>query len=134
MKKVLSFVLCCVVFASAFAQHAFTKNEVIKSELVKKLNLRPAEKMAMNASYNYAMSSYNTDDYYITCTYTYDAQHRLISVYENVPSEYKLKDSIRYNEQNQLVRLDGYQLLYGQWKLVYYIEYTYSLNSHYTQV
>ena len=126
MKKVLSFVLCCVVFASAFAQHAFTKNEVIKSELVKKLNLRPAEKMAMSNSYNYAMSSYNTDDYYITCTYTYDAQHRLISVYEDVPSEYKLKDSIRYNEQNQLVRLDGYQFLYGQWKNVYYIEYTYN--------
>lgn len=126
MKKVLSFVLCCVVFASAFAQHAFTKNEVIKSELVKKLNLRPAEKMAMSADYNYAMSSYNTDDYYITCTYTYDAQHRLVSVFEDVPSEYKLIDSIRYNEQNQLVRLDGYQLLYGQWKLVYYIEYTYN--------
>jgi hypothetical protein len=72
------------------------------------------------------LSSYNTDDLYITCEYHYDAYHRLTSVHEIVPSEYELIDSIRYNEQNQMVRLDGYQLMGNTWVNVYYLEYTYN--------
>jgi hypothetical protein len=34
-------------------------------------------------------------------------------------------DSLFYNEQGQMVRLAGWQLLDGSWKNVYYIDYTY---------
>ena len=126
MKKVLSFVLCCVIGISAFAQRDLSQRYSHKGKFDKQLNFRPAEKMAKSADYNYRLASYNTDDLYITCEYHYDAYRRLVAVHELVPSEYELIDSIRYNEQNQLVRLDGYQKMGASWTNVYFIEYTYN--------
>lgn len=126
MKKVLSFVLCCVIGISAFAQQDLSQRYSHKGKFDKQLNYRPAEKMAKSADYNYRLVSYNTDDLYITCEYHYDAYRRLVAVHELVPSEYELIDSIRYNEQNQLVRLDGYQKMGASWTNVYFIEYTYN--------
>ncbi|MBO7225578.1 MAG: T9SS type A sorting domain-containing protein [Bacteroidales bacterium] len=126
MKKVLSFVLCCVIGISAFAQQDLSQRYSHKGKFDKQLNFRPAEKMAKSADYNYRLASYNTDDLYITCEYHYDAYRRLVAVHELVPSEYELIDSIRYNEQNQLVRLDGYQKMGASWTNVYFIEYTYN--------
>lgn len=125
MKKILLFTVCCAVMLSVSAQGLFQKHTHLRED-AKCLNLRPAEKMAKSADYNYRLASYNTDDLYITCEYHYDAYRRLVAVHELVPSEYELIDSIRYNEQNQLVRLDGYQLINSEWKHVYYIEYTYN--------
>ena len=62
----------------------------------KTINFRPAEKMLTTRDYNYALSSYNTDDLYITCEYHYDAYRRLTSVHEIVPAEYELIDSLRF--------------------------------------
>ncbi len=127
MKKILSIVLCCVIGVSAFAQRDLSqRHSKIGGKNVATLNLRPAEKMAMATDYNYRLASYNTDDNYIDCSYSYDSQHRLIAVHELVPSEYELIDSVRYNEQNQLVRLDGYQRMGNIWMNVYFIEYTYN--------
>jgi hypothetical protein len=126
MKKVLSFVLCCVIGISAFAQQDLSQRYSHKGKFDKQLNFRPAEKMAKSGDYNYRLASYNTDDLYITCEYHYDAYRRLVAVHELVPSEYELIDSIRYNEQNQLVRLDGYQKMGASWTNVYFIEYTYN--------
>lgn len=126
MKKILSFVLCCVIGISAFAQQDLSQRYSHKGKFDKQLNFRPAEKMAKSADYNYRLASYNTDDLYITCEYHYDAYRRLVAVQELVPSEYELIDSIRYNEQNQLVRLDGYQKMGASWTNVYFIEYTYN--------
>jgi hypothetical protein len=126
MKKVLSFVLCCVIGISAFAQQDLSQRYSHKGKFDKQLNFRPAEKMLSTGDYNYRLASYNTDDLYITCEYHYDAYRRLVAVHELVPSEYELIDSIRYNEQNQLVRLDGYQKMGASWTNVYFIEYTYN--------
>lgn len=126
MKKILLVILCCAVSAGAFSQHLSLQERLNTDKNAKVLNFRPAEKMLTTVDYNYALSSYNTDDLYITCEYHYDAYHRLTSVHEIVPAEYELIDSIRYNEQNQMVRLDGYQLMGNTWVNVYYIEYTYN--------
>ena len=124
MKKILLFMICCAVAISVSAQEYerhFQRNKEKKT-----LNFRPAEKMLSTGDYNYKLSSYNSDDNYINCYYSYDASRRLISVYELIPAEYELIDSIRYNEQNQMVRIDGYQLMGNYWKHVYYLEYTYN--------
>lgn len=124
MKKILLFIVCCAVVFSVSAQKFQRHSQ--RNEVRKTLNFRPAEKMLTSGDYNYKMSSYNSDDNYINCYYSYDASHRLVSVYEIVPAEYELIDSVRYNEYNQMVRIDGYQLLGNTWKHVYYLEYTYN--------
>ena len=124
MKKILLFIVCCAVVFSVSAQEFQRHSQ--RNEVRKTLNFRPAEKMLTSGDYNYKMSSYNSDDNYINCNYSYDASHRLVSVYEIVPAEYELIDSVRYNEYNQMVRIDGYQLLGNTWKHVYYLEYTYN--------
>ena len=124
MKKILLVAICCVLALNVYAQE-FQKHTHIRKD-AKDLNFRPAEKMLTSGDYNYKMSSYNSDDNYINCNYSYDASHRLVSVYEIVPAEYELIDSVRYNEYNQMVRIDGYQLLGNTWKHVYYLEYTYN--------
>ena len=124
MKKILLFMICCAVVVSVSAQ-GFQRHSQ-RGDDKKTINFRPAEKMLSTVDYNYALSSYNTDDLYITCEYHYDAYRRLVAVHELVPSEYELIDSIRYNEQNQLVRLDGYQKMGASWTNVYFIEYTYN--------
>lgn len=126
MKKILLVILCCVVSAGAFSQHLSLQERLNTDKNAKVLNFRPAEKMALSGDYNYRLDSYNTDDYYLNCNYYYDSQRRLQAIYEIVPAKYELIDSIRYNEYNQMVRLDGYQLLNNEWKNVYYIEYTYN--------
>lgn len=124
MKKILLFIVCCAVAFSVSAQ-VFQRHSQ-RGDDKKTINFRPAEKMLTTGDYNYVLSSYNTDDLYITCEYHYDAYRRLTSVHEIVPSQYELIDSIRYNEQNQMVRLDGYQLIGNTWVNVYYLEYTYN--------
>lgn len=113
--------LCWDAFWSA--QGLFQKHTHLRED-AKCLNLRTIEKMAKNGNYNYRMDGYTTDDNYINCRFHYDSQRRLVATYEEVPSEYELIDSIRYNDLGQLVRLDGYQLIDSQWKHVYYVEYT----------
>ena len=125
MKKILLFAVCCAVMLSVSAQGLFQKHTHLRED-AKCLNLRPIEKMAENGNYNYRMDGYTTDDNYINCRFHYDSQRRLVATYEEVPSEYELIDSIRYNDLGQLVRLDGYQLIDNEWKHVYYIEYTYN--------
>lgn len=125
MKKILLFAVCCAGMLSVSAQGLFQKHTHLRED-AKCLNLRPIEKMAKNGNYNYRMDGYTTDDNYINCRFHYDSQRRLVATYEEVPSEYELIDSIRYNDLGQLVRLDGYQLIDSEWKHVYYIEYTYN--------
>ncbi len=123
MKKKLFFVFCCFAAVSAFAQQSmFPKSEHVRED-ASRLNLRPAEAIAMKGEYGYRMSGYTTNDNYIICRYYYDDQHRLEAVYEEVPGEYRLYDSLRYNALGQLVRMDGYQWLGGQWQHVYYVDY-----------
>lgn len=125
MRKILLFAVCCAGMLSVSAQGLFQKHTHLRED-AKCLNLRPIEKMAKNGNYNYRMDGYTTDDNYINCRFHYDSQRRLVATYEEVPLEYELIDSIRYNDLGQLVRLDGYQLIDNEWKHVYYIEYTYN--------
>lgn len=84
------------------------------------------EQMAMGSrGFQYMMSAYNSSDNVEHSNFDYDSEGRLIAHYYEYTGSYAVIDSIRYNEQSQIVRLDGYQLLNDQWKHVYYLEYTY---------
>lgn len=128
MKKKLFFVLCCFAAVSAFAQQSLFQTHTHVRDNAMGLNFRPAESMAMKGDYNYRMTGYSAEGNYLICRFYYNEQRQLEAVYEEVPGDFKLYDSVRYNEAGQLVRLDGYQWLANQWKHVYYVEYGYNDN------
>lgn len=76
MKKILLFMICCAVAFSVYAQRFQRHSQ--RGDDKKTINFRPVEKMLITIDYNYALSSYNTDDLYITCYYSYNASHRLV--------------------------------------------------------
>lgn len=75
------------------------------------------------SDYQYKMVGFQSNDYFETTRFSYDAQHRLVAVVAQ-DQDY-LIDSLHYNDQNQMVRLDGWQEISGALKNVYYIEYSY---------
>ena len=83
------------------------------------------EQMAAKNSYQYKLVGFNTNDMYQFCNYGYNGQNQLVAVKDSVSGDYSLIDSLFYNEQGQMTRMSGWQLLNGRWENVYYIDYTY---------
>ena len=78
------------------------------------------------SDYLWKMNSFYTDDHYQTCTFTYNADQRLLAMHESISGEYDVIDSMSYDAAGNLVRLSGWQMLDGMWQNVYYIDYTYN--------
>ena len=76
--------------------------------------------------YQWKMSSFYTDDYYQVCTFTYNADNRLLTMSDAIDGEYDVIDSMTYDAAGNLVRLSGWQMLGGVRQNVYYIDYTYN--------
>ena len=120
MKKVLLVLALCVFSVS----NMNAQNRVDVCREGHQFNLSAIEKMATKSgNYQYKMSSYATDDNYLDNKFYYDDAHRLVAVKQEV--DYVVIDSLFYNQDNQLVKLSGWQLLNGQFENVYYIDYTY---------
>lgn len=83
------------------------------------------ERMAAKNNYTQKLVGYRTSDYYEFQHYSYDADHKLIAVKDSVRNEYSVIDSLAYNDQGQMIKLSGWQLMSNGWKNVYYIDYTY---------
>ncbi len=76
--------------------------------------------------YQWKMNSFYTGDYYQVCTFTYNADNRLLTMSDAIDGEYDVIDSMTYDAAGNLVRLSGWQLLNGVRQNVYYIDYTYN--------
>ena len=83
------------------------------------------EQLAAKNSYQYKLVEFHTNDMYQFCGYSYNVQYQLVAVRDSVSGDYSLIDSLFYNNQGQMTRLSGWQLLDGRWENVYYIDYTY---------
>lgn len=90
----------------------------------------------------------------ITTGFTQEDRYALVEIYSSDDLEYdrisytsdwrvesrdiqlmdgtRLKDSLRYNEQNYVAKLDTYQFIGQEWKHTSYIEYTYDANGNKT--
>ena len=120
MRKRLLILAGC--FAMILSTNAQNKAKEYKEGL--KPNLSFIEKMATKSdSYNYKMSSYATDDNYLSFTFSYDKAHRLVAVKQIL--DYEVVDSLFYDSNNRLIKLSGWQMIGGQFKNVYYVDYTY---------
>lgn len=87
---------------------------------------------AVNATYH--LSDRISTDRYELKHFTYDQNERVIAVKDSSGDpQYgflMVIDSITYNEQNLVSRIDGYQLLDGVWKHVYYVNYRYDADGN----
>lgn len=91
------------------------------------------EQMAAKASYQHRLTQIQSTDNYEDNNYYYDNTGRLIAVREYRQGEYEVIDSVYYNDQNQLVKLAGFQKMSATiWRNVYYIDYTYDQNGNLT--
>jgi len=92
------------------------------------LNFRPVEQLMPGmpkGSYQYKLDGCTSNDGHEFYNFYYSGS-QLIATYSEVVGDYKLYDSLHYNDIGQLVRLSGWQWLNGQWTNVYYIDYTYN--------
>ena len=91
----------------------------------KEHRLNAIEQMAAKNSYRYQLNEIYSDDRFSSCSFFYNERNQLVAVSEVEQGGFSVIDSLFYNEQGQMVRLAGWQLLDGSWKNVYYIDYTY---------
>lgn len=122
MKRLSLLIALCLL--TGFAQAQRHHHSRLGEAQLQALNFRPAETAgpAKNMP-EYKMTEYYSDDGYDIVRFHYDAE-KVIAVYQYYDGD-ELYDSLRYNDQGQLVRLEGYQWLHEAWTNVYYIEYTY---------
>lgn len=71
------------------------------------------------------MTGFETSDNAEMCDFTYNDQNQLIDMHVWYPGSDDYHDSIRYDANGNLVRIDTYQLLNGEFTHVCYLEYTY---------
>lgn len=90
--------------------------------------------LAVSAQLNYKLVRFH-DNYNIETTeFIYNTEHRLIATHD-IFDEYQVYewyDSLKYDNNGNLVRLECWQRLNGQFKFVNYIDYTYDAQNRIT--
>lgn len=90
---------------------------------------RPFEQFLLHNSkgtYSQKLEYIVSDDGYERTTFSYNSQQQVVAIHQVIIGDIDVYDSIRYNSQGQMVRIDGYQLLNQAYQHVYYLEYTYN--------
>ena len=118
MKKIVFFITF-----SLFALVAWTQPSRHVSQNGHRINR--IEKMAAKSSYHYRLDNFRTNDMYQFTDFCYNSLNQLVAVKDSVRDDYSVVDSLFYNEQGQMTRMSGWQLLQGRWQNVYYIDYSY---------
>lgn len=126
MKKVLILSLLTLAAVSMSAQ---PKNH-LREDGHHINRIQRAEQLARKTACEYRLDHYQSDDNFEFTYYSYDNRSRLIAIHDSVVGEYSVFDSISYNDRDQLVRISGWQLIYGTYKNVYYVDYTYDNNGN----
>lgn len=127
MKRLFLFVMLAVLATSLTAQRpGANRPDRDLQGMGAKLNFNLAERMAAKSDILYRMTSYRTDDNYEFVRFYYSPDNRLVATYDEIPGSYKLYDSVKYDAQGNIVRIDGWQWLNNAWTNVYYVEYGYN--------
>lgn len=119
MKKSILFLITfgfCALVASAQPSGHLRKNGH---------RINGIERRVAKNGFQYKLVGFRTSDMYQFNDFIYNGQQQLIAVKDSVRGDYSLIDSLSYNNQGQMTRMSGWQLLGGRWENVYYIDYTY---------
>lgn len=92
-----------------------------------------ASGITQNVDKEYLLKEYRSSDYLEYEKYTYNSDLLLTST-DNllIDDAVRVRDSLTYDAANNVVKLDGYQLINGNWTHVYYMDYTYDDNGNLT--
>ncbi len=133
MKKFFSLLIASLLVTALNAQVRVSEpsapNHFNNSNSVEKLLLN---QKAVNATYH--LTDRISTDRYELKHFTYDQNERVIAVKDSSGDpQYgflMVIDSVSYNAQNLVSRIDGYQLLNGAWKHVYIVNYQYDADGN----
>lgn len=78
----------------------------------------------------FSLSEIITSDEVESTQFTYNDDQLLELSYTRLPDGNQFKDSLIYDDANNIVKIDCYQVLSGVWKYTSYIEYTYDENNN----
>lgn len=125
MKKLSLLGLLC----TAFSVLSFAGVPPVKSSQTFDYHISKAESyFSQSKDAPYHLTERISSDNFEAMTFYYDDANRLICIYDS--SDLQVRDSLTYNQNNQVIRLDGYQWMNEDWTHVYYIEYTYDANGN----
>lgn len=126
MKKISLFFLTCFVVMSSFAQ--VKTIEPSSRECSRTQNFTEKFLFSQTSSV-YHLTERASTDRYETKRFFYDKNDRVIAIRDSAGDPtygfLMVIDSVSYNDQNLVSRIDGYQFLNGTWKHVYYVNYSY---------
>ena len=128
MKKALLLVTLALCALSASAQTASRPSG--RDLLSKEQQMALSQQAQPKSNYVYHLNDFRSNDDYEFTNYFYDASGRCIAIeqsqgYPGLGDYMHTFDSLRYDANGDMVRLDCYQELNGGWQYVNYCEYTY---------
>lgn len=104
--------------------------------VMKKLIIAIMATLATTALYAgeplYKLSSYRSSDYIEHTGFSYNDQRQLICAEQIYEGEYEVRDSLSYDADGNMVRIDGWQLLDEGFSHVYYVEFGYDADHNQT--
>lgn len=121
MKKI-SLLLTLILSTSCFFASAEIPLQTLCPSGIESL-LRAENYLLNHKNATYKLTARVASDNYEKMSFTYDNLDRIVSILDS--SDMRVVDSVKYNTQNQIVRIDGYQWMSSYWMHVYYVEYTY---------
>lgn len=133
MKKGVTLLLCVCFSTMLMAQRNTLPNN--SGTLTKhQISLEKFLFQPKGTTATYFLTNRNSTDMYEQKEFVYNNQQRVSVINDdNYIYNEKVIDSISYNAAGLVSRIDGYQLLNGTWKHVYYLLYSYNDDGQMTQ-
>lgn len=86
--------------------------------------------LAQSSNPIYSLASIESSDEYEYETFSYNSDNLVTAIEKIYVGDLSVIDSLTYDEMNNVIRVDAYQLLDDGWKHVYYVDYTYDENNN----
>lgn len=124
MKRFLLFSLCLIFCIGLQAQRSNISNDKYQPSLDK--HIRQVEQTAFqpNLSAPWRLWARISDDYYEFKFFSYNWQGLVVAIKDSVGT-FQVIDSIYYNNNSQVTKINCYQKLNGVWKYVCYVNFYY---------
>lgn len=120
MKKSLFIVALLTATSFGFAQQ--TAQQITSKGAFSPLS---TQKMKAPSDIKYIMTGYDSSDEMEYGRYTWDEKNRIICKENEFVGDYSIRDSVFYDDKDQIIKIKGYQLMEEGWKNTYYVDYTY---------
>lgn len=123
-KNVLILAACLMAFALNAQDKPFYRTDVHQ--------FNPLHTQAPKVGHNTMLASISASDHWEGQEFSFDNHHHLVAVHDWELNSYDVIDSIFYDNDGNIERVSGWQLLNGTRRNVYYVQFTYDQNHNRT--